>query len=151
MCLKKGCILKPKINRGYLRIGLWKNNKQPKYYVHCLVAQAFLPNTDNLPEINHKNECKWDNAVWNLEWCTRDYNCKYGTSGERISQNKKGKFNTPISKPVLQFTLDGQFIAEYPSVKEAQRQTGINNSNISQCCRGNKNYTQCGGFKWNYK
>lgn len=72
-------------NNGYKRIGLCKNGKEKKYKIHRLVAQAFLPNPDNLPVVNHKDENKLNNNVENLEWCTQEYNCNYGSRNEKIS------------------------------------------------------------------
>ena len=70
-------------NRGYKRISLCKNGKEKKYSIHRLVAQAFLPNPDNLPVVNHKDENKLNNNVENLEWCTQEYNVNYSGSNGR--------------------------------------------------------------------
>ena len=84
--------LKPVTNTfGYLQVHLSKNGKCKYYVVHRLVAQAFIPNPDNLPEVNHINEVKTDNRVSNLEWCTREYNNNYGARNERVSKALKGK------------------------------------------------------------
>lgn len=80
--------------RGYLFTGLSKNGKRKFYKVHRLVAQAFIPNPDNLPEVNHKDENKHNNCVDNLEWCDVKYNRNYGTRNERIK-------NTILSKNPL--------------------------------------------------
>lgn len=136
-----------KDSKKYFQVSLNKNNKDINFSVHRLVAQAFLPNPDNLPEVNHINECRWDNAVWNLEWCTHIYNCNYGS---RTIRSAKSHINHPKrSKPVLQYTLDGQFVAEYPSISEVKRQTGINDAHIPACCKGKRNC--CGGYRWRYK
>ena len=143
----KGQIIKPcvrSIHNQYYYVNLWKSGVI-KHYVHRLVAQAFLPNPDNLPQVNHKNECKWDNAVWNLEWCTREYNCKYGTSGERIS---KSLTNGKTSKLVYQYTLDSKLCGMWNSTKECHR-NGFNSGCISKCCLGRQNYYK--GFKWSYE
>ena len=71
-------ILKPRLKKGYLQIGLRKNNKRCWYSVHRIVAKTFIPNPDNLPCVNHKNQNKLDNSVYNLEWCTYHYNNIYG-------------------------------------------------------------------------
>ena len=88
-------ILQPSENhKGYLRISLYKNGKQKKFLVHRLVAEAFLPNPNNLPQVNHKIddfEHRSDNRVENLEWCTAEYNNNYGTHNEKLSESKKGK------------------------------------------------------------
>ena len=77
-------ILKPVTNSsGYLLVGLYKNNIEKKYSVHRLVAEAFIPNPYNLPQVNHKDENKQNNVVSNLEWCTHEYNNTYGTRIER--------------------------------------------------------------------
>lgn len=86
-----GKILKPMISRGYCYVrlnncGNWKDKQ-----IHRLVAQAFIPNPDNLPEINHKDEIKINNYVENLEWCTREYNVNYGNRSEKFSKSMKGK------------------------------------------------------------
>ena len=73
-------------NQKYQMVMLMVNGKQKAFYVHRLVAQAFIPNPDNLPEVNHINEDKYDNRVENLEWCTHSYNMKYGTRMDRVRQ-----------------------------------------------------------------
>lgn len=82
--IKKEKILTPTINnRGYYHIGLRNNSKTKYYYVHRLVAEAFIPNPNNYPIINHKDEDKTNNKVDNLEWCTPKYNANYGTAIQR--------------------------------------------------------------------
>ena len=129
-----------KIN-GYNRIKLYIEGKKKKFMVHRLVALAFIPNPDNLPEVNHKDENKTNNMVGNLEWCSIKYNNTYGTRLERVS-----KANW---KPIRQFTKDGLFIKEYPSLKEAARQTGFYQSAISQCCKGIRKSAY--KYIWRYK
>lgn len=85
-------------NNGYLRVQLYKNNKEKSWLVHRLVAIAFIPNPYNLPEVNHKNEMKTDNRVENLEWTDHRTNCHYGTRIERCAEgHRKQKGGTPIS------------------------------------------------------
>ena len=75
-------VLHPKKHRnGHLQIGLHKDKKRKTMYIHRLVAQAFIPNPDNLPCVNHKDENPNNNNVDNLEWCTQKYNCNYGAAG----------------------------------------------------------------------
>lgn len=132
---------------GYLTVNLCKNRTQKTYTVHRLVAEAFIPNPQNLPQVNHKDECKSNNRVDNLEFCDCRYNMLY--SGNHLKGCKAAvKVN---SKPILQYTLDGEFVKEYPSITEASRQTGIWHSNISNCCNGHKNYSHAGNYKWRYK
>lgn len=135
-------IMKPyKNKKGYLQLILCKEGKQKHLYVHRLVAQAFIDNPDNLPEVNHRDENKENNRVENLEWCNRLYNCTYGTARERITKAK--------SKTVYQYTLDGEFVREWSSTAEVQRQTGWKQGNISTCCIG-KRLKSIYGFRWSY-
>ena len=128
---------------GYLIVNLYKNNKSKTFKVHRLVAEAFLPNPDNLPLINHKDEDKSNNIVSNLEWCDVKYNTNYGTRNKRIG---KSNTNGKRSKPVLQYTLDGKFVREWESYRECKR-NGFNH--VSECCRGKRK--SCGGYIWRYK
>lgn len=138
----KEIILKQHINikGGYYYVCLLKNGKHKNYYVHRLVAQAFIPNPDNLPEVNHKDECKTNNVVSNLEWCDRKYNHNYGTINERISQSQ--------SKTVLQYDLNGNLIKEWKSINECGR-NGFNQGDICKCCNGKRKTAK--GFIWVYK
>ena len=121
-------ILKPVTDRhGYLIVGLWKNNKQKIYKVHRLVAEAFLPNPYNLPQVNHKDENPLNNNVNNLEWCDAKYNNNFGTRIERISKRR--------SKTVLQYDLEGNFIREWKSTAECGR-NGFNQAHVAACCQG---------------
>lgn len=163
--LLKERILIPVKNYGkcegyYYSVMLRKDNKSKHYLVHRLVAMTFPDLVDwtedakgkpfDELQVNHKDELdKTNNRVDNLEWCTCKYNNNYGTHIER--QKDKMINCKSLSKPVLQYTLDGQFVAEYPSIREASRQTGININGISRCCRGDKRYSHSGGYVWFYK
>lgn len=132
--LRRNIILKSRITRkGYERVVLRTNNIPKDYYIHRLVANAFIPNPDNLPQVNHKDENKTNNCVDNLEWCTQKYNINYGTGIARRIQlfNTNGK----CYKPVLQYTLEGIFIKEWKSIIDVQRNLGFCQSHISACCR----------------
>ena len=131
---------------GYLLVNLYKNKKGKSYLVHRLVAMAFIPNPNNLPEVNHKDEDKTNNNVDNMEWCGRKYNINYGTGIERRSEKQK---TAQRCIPVYQYTLDGKFIAEYLSIHEVERQTGYFNGHISNCCNGKRKTAY--GFIWRYK
>ena len=89
-------ILKTELSsKGYLRVGLTKDGKQKKYLVHRLVAIAFLDNPNNLPDVNHKNECKTDNRLINLEWMSRKDNMNYGDRTKKAI-NTRFKNNIPL-------------------------------------------------------
>ncbi|CAB1251658.1 HNH endonuclease [Ruminococcaceae bacterium BL-6] len=134
---------------GYLFVNLCSKGKQKYKRVHRLVAEAFIPNPNNLPEVNHKDENKENNCVENLEWCNRSYNCNYGTRNERAKNtiiNMDYKNINYVTKPkiVVQYTLHGELIKIYKSTQEAERETGFNHCNICRCCNGKlhtyKNY-----------
>lgn len=135
-----------KTKNGYLQFNF--NGKH--MYSHRFITMCFIPNPHNLPQVNHKNEVKTDNRVENLEWCTAEYNLNYGTHNERQRRSvARSMVNNPaFSKPVSQFTKSGEFIATYPSTGEAERQTGVWQSNISQCCLGKRKSAR--GFVWRY-
>lgn len=152
-------ILKQQLDgKGYLRVGLCKNGIMKTHKVHRLVAETFIPNPNNLPQVNHKNEDKTDNFVWvnpdgtvdleksNLEWCTRKYNLNYGNYKEiqrEIHLNEGGE-------PVVQFSKTGELINDkWESMSEVERVLGINHTNISKCCQGK--IKSIGGFVWKYK
>ena len=130
---------------GYLHVKFCKDGKEQSFRVHRLVAQAFIPNPNNFPQVNHKDENKANNRVENLEWCTHEFNSNYGTRNQRISE---ANTNHPSkSKAVVQLTLDGEFVAEYSSSKEAQR-NGFHRGNIISCCRGKRKTHK--GYLWQY-
>lgn len=105
---------------GYIRISLNKDGNKKKYSVHRLVAQTFIPNPHNYPQINHIDENKQNNNINNLEWCTVKYNNNYGS--------RKGL----NFKKIIQFDTIGNKIAIYESINEASRKT-----NITRCCISN--------------
>lgn len=119
-------------SKGYHRVLL--DNK--KYSVHRLVAEAFIPNPDNLPIVNHKDENPSNNSVDNLEWCTVSYNLQYGSAIERLQEKRKktmsekGWENYKIRKPILQYTLDGELIKEWDGVTSIEKEYGVNHSYI---------------------
>lgn len=83
---KKEKILDSRNNKGYKAIALWNNGKRRVFLIHRLVANAFIPNPNKFPQINHKDENKLNNSVDNLEWCTQFYNNIYGTRLQRVSK-----------------------------------------------------------------
>lgn len=146
MRLLKEKILKPhKINGGYLQVILNCNNERKPYLIHRLVAEAFLNNPDNLPCVNHKDECKNNNIVSNLEFCTYHYNNTYGTKLKRQSDKQ---INGKKSIKVNQYTLDGVFIKTWISLAEVYRKMGFNQSHICQCCKGER--CKAYNYIWKY-
>lgn len=133
---------------GYIIVCLCKNGVKTTYNLHRLVAEAFLDNPDNLPCVNHKDENPSNCVCTNLEWCTYQYNNTYGTFKER---QKKTSTNGKLSKPVIQYDKEGNYIKEYPSIMEVERQLGFNHSFINGCCLGRKSYKTAYDYIWRYK
>lgn len=140
--LMKGKFLKgSKDKLGYYRVHLRKNVTYKSILVHRLVAEAFLPNPNNLPYINHKDENPSNNSLCNLEWCTPQYNVTYGTAIERSNRTKYRK--------VIQFDKNGNEVARWDSLKAAAKSINRAQQNISRCCRGKA--PSCGGYIWKYE
>lgn len=138
-------LLKGYINRdGYDIVSLQiSENKVRHVAAHILVAETFIPNPENLPCVNHKNEIRNDNRVENLEWCTVEYNNQYGTRSEKIRKAS--------GKRIAQYDLQGNLIKIWNSVSEAMRAFGCNgNSGISRVCRGVGGRKTYKGFIWRY-
>ena len=142
--IRKGRVrILTKASTGYYIVTI-HNRKSKNCLVHRLVAQAFIPNPDNLPDINHKDEDKTNNTVDNLEWCDKQYNNNYGTRKQRAddAQHKKS---------VLQCDMNGNIIREFMGVAEAARSIGKPDdaTSISKCCRGKLKYAH--GYTWKFK
>ena len=135
-------ILKPgKISSGYLLVNLCKDGKVKHTLVHRIVADAFIPNPNNLETVNHKDEVKTNNIVSNLEWMSQKDNNNYGTHNKRVGE--------AFSKPVQMFNKStGELLTTFPSTHEAKRVTGIAQSQISACCLGKRK--SAGGYVWKY-
>ena len=121
---------------GYLQVNLWGNRKSNTKKVHRLVAEAYIPNPEGKPQINHKDENTKNNCVTNLEWVTNTENQNYGNHSINMGKSK--------SIPVYCVELDTVYYGAY----EAARQTGANQSVITKCCKG-KGKT-AGGYHWRY-
>ena len=141
----KGKILKLNEHReGYLYAQLYIDGVFKPIGIHKLVAEAFIPNPDNLPYVNHKDEIKTNNCVDNLEWCTREYNNSYGTRLERISNSMK-KYKpseetlNKIRKPIIVKNLINNITKIYPSIKDAVIECGFNMSGVNRCLKGKLN------------
>lgn len=121
-----------KDNCGYYYITLSANSNIKKHKVHRLVAQAFILNPENKPQVNHIDGNKQNNTVSNLEWCTQEENMKHAYR-TGLQKAKKGKDNS-LSRKVICIDTG----KKYGSTREAERLTGICQSDISKCCRGKK-------------
>ena len=122
--------------RGYRVVSLYKDGNATMKNVHQLVAQAFIPNPENKPCINHKDFNRLNNYVENLEWCTYAENNLHS-----IEEGKRGK-------TVIQLTRDGEFIEQFDSIKRAESHTGIASQNIGKVCKGEREFA--GKYKWEY-
>lgn len=137
-------LLIPKKNwDGYLRIQIWNHNKSHFISWHRVVAETWIPNPENKPFINHKNGIKSDNRIENLEWCTQQENIVHAW---KTGLSKSHKNCVKLSIAIIQCDKFGNKIAEYPSQKEAERQTGIYHTGISYAIKSKSHY--CKGFLW---
>lgn len=131
-------LLKQAVHKtGYCVCCLCRNGQTKMFRVHRLVAEAFIPNPNNLPIVNHKDEIKTHNYVQNLEWVTASENTNWGTATKRLVENRR-KDSKRAERKVGQYTLDGQFLREFSSIAKALEYMGKprENSNISACCNG---------------
>lgn len=120
---------------------LSKNGNSRNLVLARLVAIAFIPNPNNYPQVNHKDENTQNNRVENLEWCTSKYNCNYGTRNKRVAEAQ--------GIPILQLTMDGEFVQRHSSMQSASRSLGIDAGHICDVCNGNREYAN--GYKWRFE
>lgn len=144
--------LKPrKSKNGYYSVCLYKDGKAYSKLIHRIVAQTFIPNPDNLPQVNHIDGNKTNNNVNNLEWVSNSDNIKHAIKNNLISKERLIDTTEIMSqnnrKAVLQFDMQGKFIARYNSAQEAALMNNL--SNVSACCRGE--YKTTGGYIWRYE
>ena len=127
---KRQKFLEPQLNEnGYWRVCLYKDRKEKKYMIHRLVAEAYIPNPDNLPEVDHIDNDKNHNYVNNLQWITHRDN-------SRKSNNK----------PILQYTIEGEFVREWECAADVGK---VAVKSINNCLKG-RNKTAY-NYIWKYK
>ena len=126
---------------GYFTVGLHKDGKSKMRTVHRLVAEAFVSNPNNLPQVNHIDGCKSNNQVDNLEFCDNSHNMKHAYSLGLIERPYGRKQR---SKRILCVELNRCFIDSI----EASKELNINSAHIRDCCRGERKH--CGGYTWRY-
>lgn len=142
-CRKKRFMKAYGAEGDYQMIGLWDENKKQHFdYVHRIVAKAYVPNPNNYPEVNHKDEVKSHNWWTNLEWCTRQYNLSYGNRTQKAKARLRdtNKHLLHVWRPVYCVELEKTFL----STNDAARQLGVSQSNVSLCCHGK--IKTCGGY-----
>lgn len=169
-------ILKQRIgDTGYYEVFLCKNGKSKKHKVHRLVAKAFVPNPKHLPQVSHIDETKTNNSPDNLVWATGKENCRMPLHRIRCSVSQTGKCKSEetkarmrasygkqreyfknrcsgdykVSRKVLQYTKEGDFVREYASLIDAQKTTGIWYTHISACCYYKRK--SAGGYVWKFR
>ena len=130
-------------NKGYEQFIIYIDKKQKSFYVHRVVANNFLENFNNLPEVNHKDENKLNNCVDNLEWCDGCYNLHYGTRIERIINKKK-----PLYIKIIQKDKNKNIIKIWENIDEIVCNNNYHRSNIYKCCQGKLKTAY--GYIWNY-
>lgn len=134
-------LMKPTLSHGYYRVCLYRNDGTHKMFqLHRLIAQAFIPNPENLPQVNHIDENKLNNCVENLEWVTAKKNCNHRTRNERISNSKLKKIN--------QLTLSGELVRAWDGALSVEKETGLSCRYITKCCRGERKTAY--GYVWQY-
>jgi hypothetical protein len=134
---KSGKFLTPgKATGGYLNVDLCKDGKRKTFLIHRLVAEAYLRNPDNLPQINHKDENKENNCWRNLEWCDEDYNVNFGTRNKRVSKK--------LSKPIICVETGERFYG----ISECARQMNLYATSICKVLKGK--IKQTGGYTFEY-
>ena len=132
---------------GYAYVNLHLNGKMKTIKTHRLVAEAFIPNPENKPMVNHKDEVKTNNVVENLEWCTSVYNNNYGTKIERQKQTYKDNYKNGKNK-VVKKVFCVELNKTFDCITSAQEELGINQSSIVKVCKGK--VKTAGGFHWRY-
>lgn len=137
-------------NSGYLWVELFKNGKRAPMLIHRLVANAFIPNPDKLPQVNHKDENPENNCIDNLEWCTSYYNVQYTFKRHPEKFGKKQGAYGPYKhkNSVVQMTKLGETVKSWLNAATIERETLWKASSIISCCEGKRKSAY--GFIWQY-
>lgn len=130
--------------KGYYCISLCKNGIHQNRSVHRLVAEAFIPNTDNKPSIDHINTIKNDNRVENLRWVTNKENSNNPLTKEKQIKSK-------LSKPILQFDKNMELVKKWNGVREIERELNYLHNSISKCCKNQYGFKSAYGYKWGFE
>lgn len=142
--LKKGQIVKTFAGRnGYIGVVLKFERNQKNFMVHRLVAKAFVPGYFDGADVNHKDCNRQNNRADNLEWMTRRDNLMYADAMDKIHANQR--------KPIIQMTLEGEFIREWPSMHSAHLALGLDPKSLAGACQQRYGMKTCGGFRWKFK
>ena len=151
---KKGVVIKPSVsNSGYLFVALRNNNTRRNFYVHRLVASAFISNPNNEKEIDHINGVKTDNRAENLRWCSRSGNltnplCVARRSGENSFLFGKTGATSFRSRAIDQYSIDGNFIRRWDSLAQAYEECKYDRGLLINTCKGRRK--EAYGYIWKY-
>lgn len=141
-------ILKPSPDgKGYLMVWLYKDDIRHSHKVARLVAEAFIPNPENKPQIDHINTIKTDNRVENLRWVTGKENIHNPITYKKNADSKRGSLNGKARK-ISQYTMSGDIIRQWNCIADVKRELGFGHSHIIQCCRGYRSNAY--GYVWRY-
>jgi hypothetical protein len=145
-----GKVLKPGFNhKGYPIVYLSKDGKQKTIAIHRLVAKAFIDNPLSLPQVNHKDGCKTNNCVDNLEWCDNSYNQKHAwESGLQPSYEESNGRGRPARAVAMLDLNTGEVLRTFETLASVKRETGINQFNVRSVCLGLRNHA--GGYDWKF-
>lgn len=149
--IKSKKFLKPiKKNNGYFAVNLYDDNgKRKMFFIHRLIATAFLENPNNYSEVNHKDENKFNNKIDNLEWCDRKYNENYGKKKEKELKTKTRKLCCNGRKKIGQYDKNNNLIKIYESISEASKLNNISVGNISSALHGKRKHAS--GYIWRFE
>ena len=138
----------------YNHVTLRKNYKNKNFYIHRLVAEAFIPNPHEMPEVNHIDGNTFNNKFDNLEWCNRSYNIKhsYRVLKRKVLIQNFEKYREMHKRKINQYDLEGNFIKTWNSISDAEKSLNIQSiGKICECCKHKNGRKSAFGYKWEYK